>query len=160
MKVKGRFDHFNINVTDLDKSIKFYETALGLHESHRKEASDGSFVLVYMADDHSNFLLELTWLRDHTQPYELGENESHLCLRVEGDYDEVRKFHKEMGCVCFENTAMGLYFINDPDDYWIEILPVSKTIVSVSNELKDRDYEIHFSRWLVLIGIPDGLARV
>ena len=29
MKVKGRFDHFNINVTDLDKSIKFYETALG-----------------------------------------------------------------------------------------------------------------------------------
>ena len=61
MKVKGRFDHFNINVTDLDKSIKFYETALGLHESHRKEASDGSFVLVYMADDHSNFLLELTW---------------------------------------------------------------------------------------------------
>ena len=60
MKVKGRFDHFNINVTDLDKSIKFYETALGLHESHRKEASDGSFVLVYMADDHSNFLLELT----------------------------------------------------------------------------------------------------
>ena len=37
MKVKGRFDHFNINVTDLDKSIKFYETALGLHESHRKE---------------------------------------------------------------------------------------------------------------------------
>ena len=43
MKVKGRFDHFNINVTDLDKSIKFYETALGLHESHRKEASDGSF---------------------------------------------------------------------------------------------------------------------
>lgn len=82
MKVKGRFDHFNINVTDLDKSIKFYETALGLHESHRKEASDGSFVLVYMADDHSSFLLELTWLRDHTQPYELGENESHLCLRV------------------------------------------------------------------------------
>ena len=70
------------------------------------------------------FLLELTWLRDHTEAYELGENESHLCIRVEGDYDEVRRFHKEMGCVCFENEQMGLYFINDPDDYWIEILPV------------------------------------
>lgn len=34
MKVKGRFDHFNINVTDLDKSIKFYETALGLSLIH------------------------------------------------------------------------------------------------------------------------------
>ncbi len=74
--------------------------------------------------DARGFSLELTWLRDHTEAYELGENESHLCLRVAGDYDEVRKFHKEMGCVCFENEQMGLYFINDPDDYWIEILPL------------------------------------
>ena len=123
MNIKGRFDHFNINVTDLERSIKFYETARGLHESHRKQAEDGSFVLVYMTDGCSGFLLELTWLRDHSEPYELGENESHLCLRVDGDYEEVRKFHKEMGCVCFENEQMGLYFINDPDDYWIEILP-------------------------------------
>ena len=43
-----------------------------------------------------------------------------------GDYDEVRRFHKEMGCVCFENEAMGLYFINDPDDYWIEVLPLKE----------------------------------
>lgn len=50
-------------------------------------------------------------------------NESHLCFRVAGDYDAIRQYHKEMNCVCFENTAMGLYFINDPDDYWIEILP-------------------------------------
>lgn len=126
MKVKGRFDHFNINVTDLERSIRSYETALGLHEASRKQAADGSFILVYMADDFGKFLLELTWLRDHTEAYELGENESHLCLRVEGDYEEVRRFHKEMGCVCFENEQMGLYFINDPDDYWIEILPVNE----------------------------------
>lgn len=124
MKVKGHFDHFNINVTDLSKSINFYETALGLHECGRKEASDGSFILVFMTDECGSFKLELTWLRDHTEAYELGENESHLCIKVEGDYDEVRKFHKENGWVCFENEAMGLYFINDPDDYWIEILPL------------------------------------
>ena len=124
MKVKGRFDHFNVNVTDLEKSIRFYETALGLHELKRKEAADGSFILVYLGDDHTSFRLELTWLRDHRQPYDLGENESHLCMRVEGDYDEVLAFHKEMVCVCYENEQMGLYFINDPDDYWIEILPV------------------------------------
>ena len=46
MEIKGRFDHFNINVTNLEKSIQFYEKALGLHESHRKEAADGSFILV------------------------------------------------------------------------------------------------------------------
>ncbi|MCD8081840.1 MAG: VOC family protein [Bacteroides sp.] len=126
MEIKGRFDHFNINVTNLELSIAFYNNAWGLKESKRKEAADGLFVLVYLTDDTTGFLLELTWLRDHPQPYELGENESHLCFRVEGDYDEVRRFHKEMECVCYENTNMGLYFINDPDDYWIEILPVKR----------------------------------
>ncbi|MCI7357542.1 MAG: VOC family protein [Parabacteroides sp.] len=124
MEIKARFDHFNINVLDLQRSIAFYEKALGLKEHHRKEASDGSFILVYLADDQENFLLELTWLRDRQEAYELGDNESHLCFRVAGDYDAVRAYHKEMGCVCFENEAMGLYFINDPDDYWIEVLPM------------------------------------
>ena len=123
MEIKSKFDHFNINVTDLERSIAFYEKALGLKEHHRKEASDGSFTLVYLTDNETGFLLELTWLKDHAAPYELGENESHLCFRVAGDYDAIRAYHKEMNCVCFENTAMGLYFINDPDDYWIEILP-------------------------------------
>lgn len=124
MEIKGKFDHFNVNVTDLQRSIDFYGKALGLHEVNRKTAADGSFVLAYLSDGGGQFLLELTWLRDHPQPYELGENESHLCLRVPGDYDAVRQYHKEMGCVCFENEEMGLYFIHDPDDYWIEILPL------------------------------------
>ena len=126
MKVTGKFDHFNINVTNLEKSIEFYQKALCFQEDHRKEAPDGSFILVYLSDGSSNFKLELTWLRDHPDAYELGENESHLCFRVAEDYDAVREFHKEMECVCFENTTMGLYFINDPDDYWIEILPAVK----------------------------------
>ena len=126
MKIVSRFDHFNINVTNLERSIEFYQKALGLSELRRKEASDGSFILVYLSDGVSPFSLELTWLRDHAVAFELGENESHMCFRVQGDYDEVRKYHKEMNCVCFENDKMGLYFINDPDDYWIEILPLVK----------------------------------
>lgn len=124
MEIKSRFDHFNINVLDLERSIEFYQKALGLKEKKRKVASDGSFILVYLGEETTGFLLELTWLRDKKEPYELGENESHLCMQVEGDYDEIRKYHKELGCVCYENTSMGLYFINDPDNYWIEILPV------------------------------------
>lgn len=123
MEIKSKFDHFNINVTNLERSIAFYEKALGLKEHHRKESSDGSFTLVYLTDGSTGFLLELTCLKEHPQAYELGENESHLCFRVSGDYDAIRQYHKENGWVCFENTAMGLYFINDPDDYWIEVLP-------------------------------------
>lgn len=126
MEIKSRFDHFNINVTDLGCSLEFYNKALGLKEINRKEAADGSFTLVYLGDGRTDFRLELTCLRNHQQPYELGENESHLCLRVEGDYDQIREQHRQMGCICFENKAMGLYFINDPDDYWIEVLPLNR----------------------------------
>jgi len=126
MEIKSRFDHYNINVLDLGKSMDFYEKALGLREIRRKEAEDGSFILVYLGDNESGFSLELTWLRDWDRPYNMGDNEQHLCMRVAGNYDEARAFHKEMGCVCYENVEMGLYFIVDPDGYWIEILPLKK----------------------------------
>ena len=121
--MKTRFDHFNFNVSDLNKSMKFYNDALNLVEKSRIVAPDGSFIIVYLTDNNSDFLLELTWLKDHPQKYDLGETEFHLCVRIEGDYDQTRQFHKDMGIVCFENTEMGLYFIEDPDGYWIEIVP-------------------------------------
>ena len=124
MEIKSKFDHYNFNVLNLDRSLSFYEKALGFKEKRRVEAKDGSFVLVYLTDAaDSGFTLELTWLRDRVEPYNPGENEFHLCVRVDGDYDEIRKYHKEMNCVCYENEQMGLYFICDPDNYWIEILP-------------------------------------
>jgi len=123
MEIKATFDHYNINVFDLQKSLDFYNQALGFKEIKRKEAEDGSFILVYLGDGISSFTLELTWLRDWDRAYNMGDNEQHLCVRVEGDYDQIRAFHKEMGCVCYENEAMGLYFIIDPDGYWVEVLP-------------------------------------
>ena len=126
MEIKARFDHMNINVLDLKRSIEFYQKALGFEEARRKEASDGSFTLVYLKDKYTNFQLELTYLKDREEPYELGDNETHLCVRVEGDYDEYFKYHQEMGCVCYVNEKMGLYFIEDPDGYWIEVLPLKK----------------------------------
>ena len=126
MEIKARFDHFNINVSDLQRSIEFYDRALGLKEIGRKQAEDDSFTIVYLGDGQTGFRLELTCLHDHPQPYELGENESHLCVRVPGDYEAVRAYHKQMGCICFENEVMNLYFIADPDDYWIEVLPMDR----------------------------------
>ena len=128
MKINSKFDHYNFNVTDLECSLAFYDKALGLKEATRVVAPDGSFILVYLTDGQTGFTLELTWLRDHDQPYDLGECEFHLCMRVAGDYEMIRNYHKEMGWVCYENTSMGLYFIQDPDGYWIEILPETKSI--------------------------------
>ena len=119
------FCHNNFNVLDLEKSLKFYEEALGLKEARRKVADDGSFILVYLSDGETYHTLELTWLRDWDRPYNLGDNEFHLALEVE-DFDKAYEHHKEMGCICFENKAMGIYFISDPDNYWIEILPANR----------------------------------
>ena len=119
------FCHNNFNVLDLEKSLKFYEEALGLKEARRKVADDGSFILVYLSDGKTNHTLELTWLRDWDRPYNLGDNEFHIALEVD-DFDKAYEHHKEMGCICFENKAMGIYFISDPDNYWIEILPANR----------------------------------
>ncbi|WP_022664988.1 VOC family protein [Desulfospira joergensenii] len=116
-------DHFNINVLDLDKSLVFYEKALGLKEIRRKEADDGSYIIVFLGDGSSANKLELTWLASQKQPYDLGDEEFHVAFKTD-DYDAAHELHKEMGCICYENPEMGIYFINDPDGYWLEVVPI------------------------------------
>lgn len=119
------FNHTNLNVTNLEKSLAFYKEALGLTPVREKEAADGSFKLVFLSDGVTDYKLELTWLRDHEGAYELGENETHICFHV-ADYDAAHEKHQQMGCICYENIKMGLYFIEDPDGYWFEIVPASR----------------------------------
>ena len=114
--------HNCIAVLDLEKSMKFYEEALGMTEAKRKVAADGSFILVFIANKNSEHQIELTWLRDRKEPYNLGDNEIHIGFKID-DYDAAYAKHKEMGCICYENPAMGVYFIADPDGYWLEIIP-------------------------------------
>lgn len=116
------FNHFNFNVLDLEKSLTFYKDALGLNPVREKTASDGSFKLIYLGDGKSDFTLELTYLTERKEPYNLGECEFHLAFKTD-EYEIFYKKHKEMGVICYENPAMGIYFISDPDGYWIEIVP-------------------------------------
>ena len=93
--MKFTFAHNNFNVIDLDKSLKFYEEALGLKEVRRKEAADGSFILVYLGDATTGYQLELTWLRDwEKDSYNLGDNEFHLAFETE-DMEAAHAKHKE-----------------------------------------------------------------
>jgi lactoylglutathione lyase len=116
------FVHNNINVLDMDRSVAFYREALGMEIVRTKEPKDGSFRLVYLEAPGSPHQLELTWLKEWDRPYNLGDNESHMAF-VTDQYDEAYAFHKEKGWIVYENPAMGIYFIADPDNYWIEIIP-------------------------------------
>jgi len=114
--------HFNFNVLSLEKSMAFYDEALGLKEARRINAPDGSFIIVYLEDPTHSFQLELTWLRDRTEPYDLGESEFHLAF-VTDDFKAAHEKHAAMGCIAYENPSMGIYFITDPDGYWLEVIP-------------------------------------
>jgi lactoylglutathione lyase len=120
--MKFTFAHNNINVLDLEKSLAFYKSTLGLEEVRRHKAKDGSFVLVFLGDGRTPHRLEITWLRDRREAYDLGDNEMHLAFTVD-DYDAAYANHKKLGVICYENPAMGIYFIEDPDGYWLEVIP-------------------------------------
>ena len=118
--MKFEMVHENYNVADLDRSLAFYEKALGLTEKRRINGE--GFIIVYVGNTESDFELELTFVKDHPQNYDLGECEFHLAFRT-ADFEAAHKLHEEMGCICFENPEMGIYFITDPDGYWLEIVP-------------------------------------
>ena len=67
--------HENYNVSNLDTSIAFYREALGLHEVRRKNAADGSFIIVYMIIRRNMILANASFiwlsarmtLKPHTQ---------------------------------------------------------------------------------------------
>jgi lactoylglutathione lyase len=116
------FNHVNLNVTDIERSLAFYEKALGLKLIRRHEADDGRFIIAFIGDKTRRVNIELTWLRDKEGAYELGDNEGHLAFTV-SDMEAAHRLHSEMGVICFENKEMGLYFIEDPDGYWLEVVP-------------------------------------
>lgn len=124
--MKFRMVHMNINTIHLQESLNFYKAAFDMEEVRRKE-KEGEFVLVYLTDSTRGFQLEITWLADRTEPYDVSDNEIHLAFVVD-DYETALKKHKEMGIVAFENEAMGIYFVEDPDGYWVEVIPEKRSI--------------------------------
>jgi len=122
--MKSKILHTNINVLDLDRSLAFYEKALGLREKKRKHGK--GFILSFIGDETSSHEIELTCLDERKEPYNLGDNESHIAFAVE-NMDAAHQLHKEMDCICYENLELGVYFIEDPDGYWLEIIPEKKT---------------------------------
>lgn len=120
--MKAKMVHECIHVLDLEKSLEFYEKALGLVEQSSMGPEDGSWKNVYIGNEETDFQMELTWNNGRTEPYNNGGRDTHLAFEVD-DMDAARALHEEMGCICFVNEKMGIYFIEDPDGCWLEIVP-------------------------------------
>lgn len=48
MEIKCHFDHYNINVSNLEKSLEFYAKALGLRKTSEKVHPDGDFIISFL----------------------------------------------------------------------------------------------------------------
>lgn len=122
--MEAKIVHWCIHVLDLEASLAFYEKALGLTVQRVMGPEDGSWSNTYLGNSTSSFQVELTWNRGRTEPYANGGRDTHICFTVP-DFEAAKKLHEEMGVIVFDNERMGLYFIEDPDGSWIEILPES-----------------------------------
>ena len=118
--------HTMIRVKDLDETLSFYTTFLGLKEVRRGTIGDEA-TLVFLADPQENYHIELTYNHDG-RDYELGNQFGHLAFHVD-----------DLGPVIEEIERRGLWFrrsketsrskyvfVKDPNGYDIEILEAKR----------------------------------
>ncbi|QSX08323.1 VOC family protein [Alkalibacter rhizosphaerae] len=124
--MKFEIVHTCIRIKDLEKSLKFYQHALGMKEVKRKDFPEDGFTLVFLGDENGNHELELTYNYDRDTAYELGDGYSHLAMVVD-DLEGAHSFHEEAGYPVTPIKGLSdgppkIYFITDPDGYKIEII--------------------------------------
>ena len=129
-----RFLHSMVRVTDLEKSLDFYCTALGLTELYRYEVAKGRFTLVFLAapSDAENAkqtkapLIELTynWPSEEgeVETYGEGRNFGHLAYKVDDIYATCQRL-MDAGVVINRPPRDGhMAFVRSPDNISIELL--------------------------------------
>ena len=134
-----KFLHTMIRVKDLDQSIDFFTSKLGLVETRRKEFEQGRFTLVFLATAPGEPEIELTYNWDQTDDYTVGNNFGHLAFSVENIYDYCRMLI-EKGITILRPPRDGrMAFIRTPDQISIELLqqgdslPVTEPWASMEN---------------------------
>ncbi len=118
--------HTCIRVLDLEKSLKFYEEALGLKEVKRKENLEYRFTLVFVTDKAGAHEIELTYNHDQKEPYDVGNGYSHVAFYVD-DIQKSHELHKSLGYEVTDikkalKNGSDIYFVTDPDGYKVELI--------------------------------------
>lgn len=117
-----RFSHNCLFVLDLQRSLDFYKTALGLESVRWMHPSDMDATLAFLSDGASVHQLELGCVTGRTEPYDVGEAKYHIAFATH-DMAAAKALHASMGCIVRDPETEPVYFIRDPDGYEIEIIP-------------------------------------
>jgi lactoylglutathione lyase len=123
-----RILHTMLRVGNLDRSIDFYTSVLGMRELRRKDYPDGKFTLAFVGyqDEADGAVLELTHNWD-TDRYDLGNAYGHIALEVDDAYAACEQVKARGGKVVREAGPMKhgstvIAFVEDPDGYKIEFI--------------------------------------
>lgn len=123
-----RLLHTMLRVGDLEKSVAFYTSVMGMQLLRRTEMPAGRFTLAFLGygDEASNTVLELTHNWD-TDSYNLGDAYGHIAIEVDDVYAACERIREAGGKIVREPGPMKgsttvLAFVEDPDGYKIELL--------------------------------------
>jgi len=121
--------HTMLRISDIQESLEFYCTKLGLVEVHRKESEKGRFTLIFLAapgnleeaKERKAPLLELTYNWD-PEDYTGGRNFGHLAFRVDDIYETCRQLMAGGVTINRPPRDGHMAFVRSPDGISIELL--------------------------------------
>ena len=123
-----RLLHTMLRVTDLGRSLSFYQDVLDMTLFRKMDFPDGRFTLAFVGygEEKSNTVLELTHNWD-TSEYEIGNAYGHIAIGVDDVYKACDRIREAGGSIVREPGPMAhgttvLAFVKDPDGYMIELL--------------------------------------
>ena len=123
-----RILHTMLRVGDLQRSLDFYTSVLGMQLLRKKDYPDGKFTLAFVGygSEEDTAVLELTHNWD-TKTYELGNAYGHIALEVDDAYKACEAVKAKGGKVTREAGPMKhgttvIAFVEDPDGYKIEFI--------------------------------------
>jgi len=123
-----RLLHTMIRVGDLDRSIEFYTTVLGMRLLRKTDYPSGRFTNAFVGyeEESTAAVIELTHNWD-TQSYDLGTGYGHVAIEVEDAYTTCAAVSARGGRVTREPGPMRhgttvIAFAEDPDGYKIEFV--------------------------------------
>ena len=122
--MKTSIDQYCINVSNLERSLAFYEEVIGLEVTHRIEIPNVSEVVLAGADGNR---IQLAWHHDHEGPIDHGNAFWKLYLNTD-DCEGLYKRAIDAGCESIspperlDRWPVTAAFISDPDGYQVEIL--------------------------------------
>lgn len=123
-----RIAHTMIRVVDLERSLRFYEKALGMRVLRRTDYPEGRFTLAFVGygDERDGAVLELTHNWD-TKHYDMGTAFGHVALEVDDASAACERVAAAGGRVTRPAAPMKhgttvIAFVEDPDGYKIEFV--------------------------------------